>query len=132
MDPLGPLVETLRRYDLVTSWQFRHLDRIAREFAALEEFLQKLVGLGWLTDYQTNHLCRGQGDRLAVGPYVLLGPLDSGGMGQIFRARHRLLERVAALKRIRPDHQANPRTAERFLQEVRAAAGLAHPNIVTV
>jgi serine/threonine-protein kinase len=132
MDPLGPLVETLRRHDLLTSWQFRHLDRIAREFVAVEEFLKKLVRLGWLTDYEVGHLRRGQGDRLVVGPYVILEPMDSGGMGQVFRARHRLLERVAAHKRIRPDHQANPRMAERFLHEVRAAAGLDHPNIVAV
>jgi tRNA A-37 threonylcarbamoyl transferase component Bud32 len=53
-------------------------------------------------------------------------------MGQVFRARHRLLERAAALKRIHPEHQANPRIADRFLREVRAVAALAHPNIVTV
>jgi hypothetical protein len=86
----------------------------------------------WLTAYQTSHLRRGLGERLVIGPYVLLEPLGRGGMGQVFRARHRLLERVAALKRIRPDHQGNPRVAERFLREVRTAAALAHPNIVTV
>src|SRR5215472_13964778 len=112
MGPLDPLAETLRRHNLLTSWQFRHLDRIAREFATVEEFLQKLERLEWLTAYQANHLVRGLGDRLVVGPYILLEPLDGGGMGQVFRARHRLLERVAALKRIRPDHQANPRIAE--------------------
>src|SRR5690242_14799456 len=100
MGPLGPLLEALRRHDLLTSWQFRHLDRIAREFAAVEEFLQKLERLQWLTPYQSDHLRRGLGDRLVVGPYVLLEPLGSGGMGQVFRARHRLLERVAAHKRI--------------------------------
>jgi serine/threonine-protein kinase len=132
MASLDSLVETLRRHDLLTSWQLRDLDRVVREFPAAEPFLHELEQREWLTGYQANHLRRGHGERLVVGPYVLLEPLDGGGMGQIFRARHRLLERVAALKRIRPDHHDNPRMAERFLREVRAAAALAHPNIVTV
>lgn len=132
MDPLEPWLKAIERYNLLTSWQFRHLGRIAREFAEVEEFFQKLERLGWLTAYQAAHLRRGQGDRLVVGPYILLEPLDGGGMGQVFRARHCLLERVVAHKRIRPDHQGKPQTKERFLREVRAVAGLTHPNIVTV
>jgi serine/threonine-protein kinase len=132
MGLLEPLLETLARHNLLTSWQLGHLGRIARELATAEDLLQKLERLEWLTAYQASHLRRGVGDRLVAGPYILLEPLDSGGMGQVFRARHRLLERVAAHKRIHPDHQANPRMAERFLREVRAAASLAHPNIVTV
>jgi serine/threonine-protein kinase len=126
------LVETLRGRNLLTSLQLADLDGIARDFAGVEEFLQELERREWLTAYQADHLRRGLGDRLVVGPHVLLEPLGGGGMGQVFRARHRLVERVVALKRIRPDHQANPRMAERFLREVRAAATLAHPNIVTV
>jgi serine/threonine-protein kinase len=133
MDPLKPLLEALQRLNLLTSRQLRDLGGVAREFATVEAFLQELEQREWLTAYQVGHLRRGQGERLVVGPYVLLEPLDrQGGMGQVFQARHRLLERVAALKRIRPDYQANPQMAERFVREVRAAAALAHPNIVTV
>src|SRR5262249_48108482 len=112
--------------------QVRHLDRLARQFPAVEDFLQELERREWLTAYQAGHLRRGTGDRLVAGPHVPLGPLGGGGLGQGFPARHRLLERVAALKRIHPDRQASPDAAERFLQEVRAAAALAHPNVVTV
>jgi hypothetical protein len=126
------LVATLQRLNLLTSWQLRHLDGVARESAGVEDLLQELERRGWLTVYQAGHLRRGPGERLVVGPYVILEPLGGGGMGQVFRARHRLLERVAALKRIHPDHQSNPRLAQRFLHEVRAVAALAHPNIVTV
>jgi serine/threonine-protein kinase len=129
---LEPLVKKLQSDGLLTSRQFRHLGRVAREFPAVEVFLQELERREWLTAYQAGHLRRGTGDRLVVGPYVLLEPLGGGGMGQVFRARHRLLERVAALKRIHPDRQASPDAAERFLHEVRAVAALAHPNIVTV
>ena len=132
MGPVDPLLETLRGHNLLTCGQLRDLDGIAQECAAVEELLQELEQREWLTAYQADHLRRGRGERLVVGPYVLLEPLGGGGMGQVFRARHRLLERVAALKRIHPDHQPNPRMAERFLREVRAGAALAHPNIVTV
>jgi serine/threonine-protein kinase len=132
MGPVEQLVETLRRLTLLTSQQLGDLDGVARGFAAVEEFLHELEQRHWLTAYQASHLRRGLGERLVVGPYVLLEPLGGGGMGQVFRARHRLLERVAALKRIRPDRQDNPQMAQRFLREVRAGAALAHPNIITV
>jgi serine/threonine-protein kinase len=132
MDSLEPLLETLRRYQLLTSRQLGDLDDVARDFASAEGLLRELEQREWLTAYQSRYLRRGQGERLVVGPYVVLEPLGGGAMGQVFRARHRLLERVAALKRIRRDHEDNPRMAERFLREVRAAASLAHANIVSV
>jgi serine/threonine-protein kinase len=132
MDPQHPAVEPLREYNLLTGHQLHDLDGIAGGCATFEELLQELEQREWLTPYQVDALRRGQAERLVAGPYVLLEPRGGGGMGQVFRARHRLLERIAALKRVRPEHQDNPRMAERFLREVRAAAALAHPNIVTV
>jgi hypothetical protein len=63
--------------------------------------------------------------------YEVLCPLGAGGMGQVFLARHRLMDRMVALKVLRPSLLANPAAIERFRQEVRAAAQLLHPNIVT-
>jgi hypothetical protein len=57
--------------------------------------------------------------------------LGVGGMGAVFRARHRLMERSVALKVISPELMHRPAAVERFQREVRAAAQLAHPNIVT-
>src|SRR5262249_42727349 len=64
--------------------------------------------------------------------YILLEVLGRGGMGQVFRARHYLSERIAALKQMRPEQQASQATAERFLREIGAAASLSHAHIVTV
>jgi serine/threonine protein kinase len=63
--------------------------------------------------------------------YRVLGTLGTGGMGVVYKAVHRLMDRVVALKVI--DHRltARPTFVERFRREVRAAARLAHPNIVT-
>jgi hypothetical protein len=63
--------------------------------------------------------------------YRVLEPLGTGGMGTVFRAEHRLMQRVIALKVIRRDLTGSPTAVERFRQEVRSAARLGHPNIVT-
>ncbi len=62
--------------------------------------------------------------------YQIIRPLGQGGMGVVFEARHRLMDRVVALKVIRRRFTCEPRAIERFRQEVRAAAQLSHPNIV--
>ncbi len=63
--------------------------------------------------------------------YAVLGFLGAGGMGVVFKARHRLMDRVVALKVISRRLLDRPDMVERFHREVRAAARLHHPNIVT-
>lgn len=63
--------------------------------------------------------------------YEVLERLGSGGMGTVYKARHRLMDRLVALKVIEPRLLDRPGVVERFRREVRAAAGLLHPNIVT-
>jgi serine/threonine protein kinase len=67
-----------------------------------------------------------------VAGYEIVEPLGEGGMGQVFKARHRRLKRVVALKLIRPEQLSNPNTVRRFQREAEAAARLSHPNIVQV
>src|SRR5262249_1555971 len=62
--------------------------------------------------------------------YEVLGFLGAGGMGAVFKARHRLMDRIVALKVIRKEFLDQAQAVERFRQEVKAAARLAHPNIV--
>ncbi|HZT81193.1 MAG TPA: serine/threonine-protein kinase, partial [Gemmataceae bacterium] len=80
--------------------------------------------------FQINQLFLGRGPELVVGSYVLLERLGEGGMGQVFKARHRLLGRVVALKIIRKEWLARPEVVRRFHREIQAAAQLSHPNIV--
>lgn len=63
--------------------------------------------------------------------YEICEPLGRGGMGMVYRARHRMMHRPVALKLIRSDLLASPEAVERFRREVRAAARLAHPNVVS-
>lgn len=62
--------------------------------------------------------------------YLVLRKLGGGGMGTVYQAVHRLMERGVALKVINPTLTRHPVAVQRFLQEVKAAARLHHPNIV--
>ena len=58
--------------------------------------------------------------------------LGNGGMGAVYLAEHRLLERPVVIKVIRPDLIHKPDLLDRFFREARLAARLSHPNIVSV
>jgi serine/threonine protein kinase len=63
--------------------------------------------------------------------YTVLGLLGTGGMGAVYRAQHKLMDRIVALKVIRRKVFGSAGDNERFSREVKAAARLHHPNIVT-
>jgi hypothetical protein len=67
-----------------------------------------------------------------IGHYQILEQLGSGGMGMVLKARHRLLDRVVALKVMRPELAASHEFSMRFIALARQAAGLEHPHVVTV
>lgn len=62
--------------------------------------------------------------------YRILEPLGHGGMGVVYKAQHRMMDRIVALKVIDGRLIDNPQMIERFRTEVKAAALLTHANIV--
>lgn len=63
--------------------------------------------------------------------YAIQSKLGHGGMGMVYQATHRLMDRSVALKLVRSDLLATPLAITRFRREVQAAASLHHPHIVT-
>ena len=70
--------------------------------------------------------------RVLEARYRLQQRLGRGGMGKVYEAVDSALGRRVAVKVIRDEWVTNAQAAQRFRQEVRAVAGLAHPNVVTV
>jgi serine/threonine protein kinase len=64
-------------------------------------------------------------------PYTILARIGQGGMGDVFKAEHRRMKRVVALKVISRAMIKSTDALKRFHREVEAAAKLDHPNIVT-
>jgi serine/threonine-protein kinase len=95
----------------------------------------ELVAAGLLTPFQAERVLAGRTRRLRLGPYLLLDRLGAGGTGRVYKAEHRLMKRVVALKvlgALRPHPLAVSRRASAaFRREARASARLAHPHIVT-
>ena len=67
-----------------------------------------------------------------LGPYEILAPLGSGGMGDVYRARDPRLGRDVAIKVLPPAFADEADRLARFEQEARAVAALNHPNIVAI
>ncbi|MDP9191263.1 MAG: protein kinase [Acidobacteriota bacterium] len=68
----------------------------------------------------------------SLGHYVVLGPIGSGGMGEVYVARDPRLGRKVAIKLLPVRMSAERDTLTRFTQEARSASALNHPNIVTI
>jgi TolB-like protein/tetratricopeptide (TPR) repeat protein len=66
------------------------------------------------------------------GPYEILSPLGAGGMGEVYRARDKKLDRDVAVKVLPQSVASDPDTLSRFEREAKAIAALSHPNILSI
>ena len=67
-----------------------------------------------------------------LGPYEMLSPLGTGGMGEVYRARDARLQREVAVKVLPVELSSDAVRLKRFESEARLASALNHPNIVTI
>jgi eukaryotic-like serine/threonine-protein kinase len=90
-----------------------------------------LVQQGQLTKFQAERLLAGKIDGFTMGQYRILDEIGRGGMGQVFKAEHMTMGRLVALKILNNNLVKTERARQLFHREVKAAAKLSHPNIVT-
>lgn len=93
-----------------------------------QQLAAQLVSSGHLTPYQVAQLSQGR-TKFHLGPYLITDWLGQGGMGQVFKAVHRLMGREVAIK-VLPQSKSTPSAIARFTHEIRAQALLDHENLV--
>jgi PAS domain S-box-containing protein len=109
------------------------LPAIARQsLAALQGLDSEHTVVGSLAELDKRQARSPKGSP-AIGPRYALRRLHAtGGIGRVWRARDRQLDREVALKELRPERASDSKTAARFVREARLTGQLEHPGIVPV
>ena len=94
------------------------------------ELASRLVKDGVLTAFQARQILKGKSQGLVFGRYVILDFLGKGGMGSVYKAWHRMMGRVVALKILDPRCVANFQSLARFRREMQLVGRLDYPNVV--
>jgi serine/threonine-protein kinase len=95
-----------------------------------QDLAKELARQRRLTVFQANAIYNGKTQGLILGNYVLLDKIGAGGMGMVFKAQHRRMKRLVAVKVLPKAGKKDPEVFKRFQRELEAAAKLTHPNIV--
>jgi len=127
------LLPLIRRSGILSDRQFGEISGKVRsgEYPAETRVLaERLIGDGILTVFQADRLLRNKTHGLIMGPYVILDRLGTGTRGRVFKAQHRLMGRLVAVKVIAPEIASRASSIARFHREMRLSGRLDHPNVV--
>jgi serine/threonine protein kinase len=133
VDDIGRFVATLIHTGLVPEAEVRALSATflsGSQGQGVEPLTAELIRLGKLTPYQAAAICQGKTKGLSISDYIVLDKIGSGGMGLVFKARHRQRPRIVALKLLPPSFSRDRAAVIRFRREASAVAKFRHPNIV--
>ncbi len=129
---LEQFVQHLTAYGLMTRQALAEFRRMhAQPAGDAASLARMLVAAQHLTAYQARTLLAGDGPSLKLGSYLIQEELGKGGMGAVYKARHRQMKRNVAIKVLKPELLDSEEAIQRFQREVEAAAKLEHENIVT-
>jgi serine/threonine protein kinase len=95
-----------------------------------EAMAERLVSGGKLTRFQADAVRERRFEELLIGNYQVLDRLGAGAMGTVYKARHKRMKRVVAIKVLSRSVGQSEKLVRRFQREVEAVARLSHPNIV--
>ena len=135
----GRLVSSQQLRQLALNWSESAPDEPDDPVEGTRRRALELVDAGCLTSWQVEQVLSGRARRLRMGQYRLLEWLGAGGMGSVYKAEHRLMKRIVALKILGDSPRRNAvelcpkrmrKIAARCRREVEAAAHLSHPHIV--
>ena len=132
MVALEQVTDSLLRTGLMSEGELSVVcDELQQQAVAVdaEQLLRHLTASGKLTSHQAKRVKQGRSGELVLGNYLVLSHIGEGGMGSVFKALHRRMDRVVAIKVIK-QQQATPDFIARFHREIKAAARLNHPNVV--
>jgi serine/threonine protein kinase len=122
----------LRRSQLLSDSQWSRVEAAVPPSANTPVLAARaLVSAGLLTKFQAERLLAGRTDGFLLGSYVILEQIGCGLIGRVYKARHRTMNRVVAVKVISADLTRTAAARQALQKEARAAAQLNHPNVVT-
>lgn len=124
------LLDALRAADLLSPGLFSRAVTATRPGSATDA-ANALVATGLLTRFQADRLLAGRTDGFHIGPYAILEQIGRGARSRVYKARHRTMHRTVAVKALAAELTDTAARRDATRAAVRAAGGLAHPNIVT-
>ncbi|GIW82552.1 MAG: hypothetical protein KatS3mg105_4359 [Gemmatales bacterium] len=128
---LEQFVSGLQASGLMTAAEVEEIRASINSHGDINSAAERLIRQKKLTPFQAQELIAGNASNLVFGDYLVLDKIGEGGMGTVYKARHRQTGKVAALKVLHQSVTASSDAVKRFQREVLAATRLKHPNIVS-
>ncbi|QDT36767.1 serine/threonine-protein kinase [Stratiformator vulcanicus] len=129
---VAPLVAALITSSRVDQEVLRTVLYERGAFSAMAITMVIVAAVSLYCTYRMGKFRREAFDAASIGSFTLGRRLGAGGMGEVYLAEHQLLKRPCAVKLIRHEFAQEKRARDRFESEVRAAAGLTHPNTIEI
>src|SRR5579862_1769624 len=131
VDSAIDLINALRPSHLLAAAQLEDIaQNILPRHPDAKSLARALLDREWLTPYQVNMLLQGSGAKLVLEPYVILERLGDNALGQVFKARHHLMNRAVTLTVVREELLAQPEMVEQFYREIQANSQLSDAHLV--